>query len=345
MSTSGTVTYRPTINTVINDALAQVGAFDIESGGTPTAAQTAMALRMANYLVKTWGTRGMQLWERRWAVVFPQEGQGTYVLGSPGPAGDHATLTTPLDSNFIQTTLTTAAIAGATTIVVDSVTAQLNTVGSPGVTITSAYNIGIQLDDGTIQWTTVNGAPSGTTVTITAALTDSASSGNYVYCYQTKLIRPLRVTDAFVRQLSSSNGPAYNDTPVRIMSREEYNMFGQKYSQGTPVQIYYDPQSNTGNLYIYPVFQNVQQVLFIQFEKPIDDFASASDDFDMPQEWAEALMWNIAWRMGPAYEVSGVKMKQIQELAVMTYEQVDNWDQEIASLTIQPSNWPQMEGN
>lgn len=338
MAVSGTVTYRPTINTVINDALAQVGAFDIESGGTPTAAQTAMALRMANYLVKTWSTRGMQLWERRWGVIFPQLNQATFILGNPGPAGDHATLSTPMDSNFIQTTL--ASNASGTTADLTSIVSQLNTVGSPGVTVANGFNIGIELDNGTVQWTTVNGAPVGNVVTLTAALTDSASAGNYVYCYETKLIRPLRVTEAFVRQLNGNN-----DTPCRIMSRQEYNMFGQKSSAGTPVQLYYDPQSNTGNLYIYPVFQNVQQVLFIQFEKPIDDFATVSDDFDMPQEWAEALMWNMAWRMCPAYQVPTSQAKEIKELALFTYETIDGWDQEIASVQMQPSNWPMMEGN
>jgi hypothetical protein len=41
--------------------------------------------------------------------------------------------------------------------------------------VATTYNIGVQLDDGTFQWTTVNGAPSGFTVTLTAVLTDSAA--------------------------------------------------------------------------------------------------------------------------------------------------------------------------
>lgn len=334
MAVSGTITYRPTINTVINDALAQVGALDPESGLSPSASQTASALRMANSLVKTWGTRGLQLWERRYGVIFPQLNQGLFVLGSPGPAGDHACLTTPLNGGFVQTTLAANAVSGATTIEVASVTGQLNTVGNPAVSITSGYNIGIELDDGTLQWTTVNGAPSGTTVTLSAALTDDVTEGSYVYCYQTKLMRPLRIGDAFVRQVAGGN-----DTPCRIISREEYNRFGMKSSEGTPVQLYYDPQSNTGNLYTYPVFPNVQQLLFIQFEKPIDDFATASDDFDMPQEWAEALMWNIAWRMAPGYQVPTATMREIKELALYTYEQLDGWDQETASVYLQPSSW------
>jgi hypothetical protein len=340
LAVSGTITYRPTASTIITDALTQVGGIDPESGLGASATQTATALRMLNALVKTWGTRGLQLWERRYGVVFPQNGQGLFVLGSPGPAGDHACLTTPLNGGFIQTTLSADAASGATTISVTSVTGQLDTVGNPAVSITNAYNIGIELDDGTLQWTTVSGAPSGTTVTLAAALTDDAGEGNYVYCYQTKLIRPLRIVDAFVRQVAAGN-----DVPCRVMSREEYNRFGSKSSEGTPVQLYYDPQSNTGNLYIYPTFSSVQQLLFIQFEKPIDDFATTADDFDMPQEWAEALMWNLAWRLCPSYQTPKDTVKEIKELALFTYEQIDGWDQEVASMFLQPSTWPNMEGN
>ena len=335
MATSGTITYRPTAETIIQDALIQVGVIDPEAGGTPTATQTASALRMLNSIVKSRSTRGLQLWEQKYAVVFPQYEQGTFVLGSPGPAGDHACLSTPLNSGFVQTTLSADAASGDLTISVASITGQLDTVGNPAVSITSGYYIGIQLDDETLQWTTVNGAPSGTTVTLTNALTDTASEGNYVYCYQTKLFRPLRIKDAFVRQVAGGN-----DTPCRIMSREEYNRFGMKSSPGTPVQLYYDAQSNTGNLYTYPCFPNVQQLLFIQIEKPIDDFATVSNDFDMPQEWGEALMWNLAWRLAPSYEVSQTKMNQIKELAAYTYDMIDNWDQEVASVYLQPSRTP-----
>jgi hypothetical protein len=47
--------------------------------------------------------------------------------------------------------------------------------------VATTYNIGVQLDDGTFQWTTVNGAPSGSTVTLTAVLTDSAAPATWFW--------------------------------------------------------------------------------------------------------------------------------------------------------------------
>ena len=334
MATSGTVTYRASANTIINGALRSLGAIDPEDSAAPTATQTSGGLEALNMLVKSWSTNGLQLWERKYGVIFPQRNQGIYVLGSPGPAGDHACLTTPLNGGFVQTTLSSSASSGATTIVVTSVTGQLSTAGNTAVSITNAYNIGIQLDDGSTQWTTVSGAPSGTTVTLTAALTAAAASGNVVYCYQTKLFRPLRILDAFLRQTQQNN-----DTPIRLISRDEYNKFGMKSSRGASVQLYYDPQVNTGNLYVYPVPSLATQLIFIEFQKPIEDFSSASDDFDMPQEWADALKFNLARRLAPEYEVSQFKYNQIKDLADETFKAINNWDQETASINFQPSTW------
>lgn len=342
MATSGTVTYRTTRNDIINGALRILNAYDPENVSGPTANQITNSAEALNLMVKGWEALGLQLWERKYGVVFPQKGQGIFVLGSPGPAGDHGCLSTPMGSGFVQTTLSTSAGSGSSTIVVTA-TSGLSTTGITATSITTGYNIGIQLDGGTVQWTTVNGAPTGTTVTLATPLTGAATSGNYVYCYQTKLIRPLRILDAFIHQMTGA-GTGYptaggNQIPVRIISKDEYNRFGSKSSQGTPTQLAYDVQANSGFIYLYPTFLTNNQLLYIEFTKPIDDFTSSSDDYDMPQEWGEALKFNLALRMTPEYEVPREKYQQIKEQALQLLQQVKDYDQENASLLIQPWDW------
>lgn len=333
MAVSGVVTYRPNRNEIIKGALRLCQAYDFENAAGPTANQITFAAEALNQMVKAWETAGLQLWEKRWAVVFPQPSQGVFALGSPGPAGDHACLTTPLGvGGFVQTTLSADAAAAATTISVESITSE-STAGISAVTITDTYNIGIELDDGTLQWTTVSGAPAALVVTLATGLTSAASDGNNVFCYQTKLIRPLRITDGFVRNI-----PGANDTPCSLIPREWYNRFGYKASTGVPTQMYYDPQAFIGYLYIYPTFSVCDQVLYIEFQKPIDDFVNSTDDFDMPQEWAEALKFNLAMRIAPEYEISDKKFKQIVALAAASYDMIDNWDQENASVYMQANN-------
>jgi hypothetical protein len=342
MTTSGTVTFRNNRDEIIQGALRLCMAIDPENTAAITTTQTSNAAQALNQMVKGWEAIGLQLWERKTGVIFPQKSQGIFVLGSPGPAGDHACLSTPLGSGFVQTTLASAAASGASTIVVTTVTG-LSTTGITATSILTTYNIGIQLDGGSTQWTTVNGAPSGTTVTLTATLTGAAAAGNNVFCYQTKLTRPLRILDAFCHQLngSATGYPTSGGTkiPIRIISKDEYNRFGSASSTGTPVQLAYDPQTNAGHVYLYPIFDAATKLVYIEFTRAIDDFSSSSDDFDLPQEWGEALKYNLAWRIAPEYAMPKERYDMIKELALMTFDSVKGYDQEPASLLIQPWDW------
>jgi len=329
MATSGTVTFTVTRDQLITAALIECGVLDPEnSAATPTTAQINTASSVLNMMLKAWEARGLQLWEKRYAAVFLNYNQNTYILGSPGPAGDHATLTTPLNSNFVVTN----GNGSGTTITLTTISTTA-TPGTPAVTIASGWNIGIQQTNGSFFWTTVNGTPVGNVVTLTSS-SPSTVSNAIVYAYQTKLVRPLRITDGFLRQVANST-----DVPVLIIPREQYNRFGQKTSQGTSIQIMYDPQVNNGQLYVYPTPSTIPGILFIEIQKPIDDMSSASDNFDLPQEWFEAIKYALAFRLCASYGVPSEKVKLIKVLADESYEMVDGWDQEAASVYLMPNNW------
>lgn len=334
MASSGVLTFRLNRDQIIAQSLIKVGALDPENVSSVTASQTTNTANVLNLMIKAWETKGLQLWERKYGVIFTNKGQGVYVLGNPAPSGDHSSLTSNLlgVGGFIQTTLSVAAAAAAGSITLTTIT---NT-GTPGIadlSIATTFNIGIVLDSGTVQWTTVNGAPAGNVVTLTTPLTGAAAAGNKVYSYQTKLMRPLRVLDALYRQTAG------NDIPVRIISREEYNRFGLKTSQGTSIQAYYDPQVNSGFFSFYPVPSDSVGQMYIEFQRPIDDFVNSTDDFDLPQEWGEAIVWNLAMRLIPDYRVPELTANRIERLAGKFLKEVTDWDQEQASIYFQPNSW------
>lgn len=330
MATSGVMTFRLNRDQVLTQALINVAAVDPEQG-SPTANQITHSATHLNLMVKAWEAHSLQLWERKYGVVFPQKNQGLYVLGNPGPGGDHAVLTDNLNlGDFIQTTLSVAAAAAATSVTLTSIT-NVGTVGNPAITLATTWFIGIELDSGSLFWTTVNGAPAGNVVTLLTGLPSSASAGLTVYAYQTKLMRPLRILDAFYRQQGG------NDIPIRLISREEYNRFGVKTSQGTPIQLFYDPQINTGLVELYPQPTDVKGQIYIEFQKPIEDFVSSTDDFDFPQEWGEALIWNLSLRLCTPYRVPTEQYNRIALMAASSLDLVKNWDQEYSSVLFQPS--------
>ena len=83
MTTSNVQTYRTTRDQIIKGALRLVNAYDPENTAGPTPAQISNAAEALNLMVKTWEAHGLQLWERKWGVVFPRLNQGVYALGNP----------------------------------------------------------------------------------------------------------------------------------------------------------------------------------------------------------------------------------------------------------------------
>lgn len=343
MATSGLVTFRLNRDQIIIQALLKLGVLDPENTASITTNQTTFAAQTLNMMVKGWEAEGLQLWERKYGVIFPQKGQTVYVLGNPAPGGDHACLSTPLGSGFIRTTASTVIAAGGTSVTVaatDNSATAYATVGTPAITMANGDNIGIQQSDGTMFWTTIANVNTSTKViTLTAGPTVGSIVGAYITTYTTKLMRPLRILDGFTRQVQG------NDIPHLLIPRENYNRFGVKTSAGTSIQTYYDPQENVGHLYVYPTTKDVTQQIFIEFQKPIEDFNSSTDDFDLPQEWGEAVVWGLALRLAADYTIPDSKLKLVSGMAEKFFQRLDGYDQETGSIFIQPSQWAYYEGS
>ena len=307
MATSGSTDFLLTRNQIITEALALIRVASEEE--PLTAAMVEDASRSLNMMVKAWQADGLHLWTKTQGTLFLQQGQQSYVLG-PGST-DHAT------TSFAQTTLSASAAAGASTISVASASG-----------IATTYYIGIQLDGGTMQWTTVNGAPVGTT--LAAVLTGAAASGNTVFCYQTKIVRPVRIIDA---QRRDSEGV---DIPVDILERPDYFSQANKASRSYTNQIYYDRQNTNGRLYVWPTAEDVRDTLRFTFERPMDDFDDPENDPDLPPEWLEALVYNLAYRLAPKYSFPLQERAWLGAEAATMKQKVMSFDREFGSVFFQP---------
>jgi hypothetical protein len=313
MATSGTTTFSRNRDQLIASALRKVSAF--ESGETPDAQSVQDASDALNAMVKHWQATGIEIWEVTEAILFPQLGQVRYSLGTTST--DHAT------ESYVETALTTAATLGAGTVVLDSVTG-----------VATTYHIGVQLDDGTIQWTTVNGAPSGTTVTLAAVLTDTAALGNRVLVYQTNLTRPLRVLDARRYNFDSAI-----DVPLGEMDRIEYQEMPNKTATGAVNSFFYDRRTNTlGYIYLWPSPATVDEAIKMTIARPIQDFTVAGDDADLPQEWIRAIEWGLADEIADEYDVPEPKRTRIERRAAQFLAEANWHERELISFELVPDN-------
>jgi hypothetical protein len=262
-------------------------------------------------MVKSWINQGIGLWAVQTASLFLVKDQGSYTMSS---TGDHIT------DSWSSTQLSTAAVSTDTTIEVDSITG-----------ISDGDYIGIILDDNTAHWTTVNGAPSGTTVTLTDAITGAAAIDNNVYFYTTKSGAAEAIIDA-VHRIASSN----SDRPMNIIARADYyNNYGNKTSNGSPTEIYVDDQLDSTVLRIYPEPDTSLNRIEFTYQRTLEDFDAATDTPDFPQAWYEALCWNLAKRLMVKYGTPREMRMEIRQAAMETLSDAMSFDSENASLYLE----------
>lgn len=159
--------------------------------------------------------------------------------------------------------------------------------------------------------------------------------------------RPLSIQHAWLRD--STVTPAVDHT-LRIISREEYNMLSTKESSGTPNCLFYDPEydvpgSNSGatakgKIYLWPEpdtsAASTYDLYFI-YTRPIQDFSGLTDNIDFPQEWYNAIMWNLALMLSFSYQVPLMKLDRIRAMAKETLELAMSWDRETTSVFLSPA--------
>ena len=131
--------------------------------------------------------------------------------------------------------------------------------------------------------------------------------------------KPLKVIQSYNHNVTSNV-----DIPMRILTKQEYNMLGNKTSSGNPIQIYYEPLSDYGILHVFPVPSTTEQtanVITIYYQRPFEDFDAGTDTPDFPQEWYDAITYGLATRLAPEYGLDATSRKTLwQEMSVIKQE-------------------------
>ena len=271
MARSGSDNYAVTRNDIINSALRKIG--QLAEGETASAQQINDGAMDLESMAKHWQAAGLHLWKYEEMILFLVLDQKSYDIG---PTTTENWLKA---SDLVETTTTADAAISATSISVTSITG-----------ISNGDFIGIITDDSTIHWTTVNGAPSGSTVTLTTGLDVAATSGAVVYAYTNKAVRPLEITQTRTQIDGNS------EITHQMLSRDEYFGLANKAATGSAIQFYYNPRLDNGRLYPWPTSDNEREFLNITSQIQIEDFDGSGNNPDLPIEWADPLVWGLAKR-------------------------------------------------
>jgi hypothetical protein len=146
--------------------------------------------------------------------------------------------------------------------------------------------------------------------------------------------KPLRVLSVRRRQSGI-------DVPMNEMARQDYfNQPTKTTSPSTPNSFYYDPQTTTGTLYVWPAPSTASATLYTLYLtvlRRIEDVISSNDDIDAPQEWQQGLIWLLANDLETEYPVNDSRLAQkIEKQADFWWAKAKAWDNEPASIFIQP---------
>lgn len=286
-------------NDIIDAALEIIGAKAADESAQ--AADVSIAEKFLNRMVKRLQATGAHLWTRNEATLFISAGVISYQIGGTANATE----------NFGETTTTADLTAGETTIPVDSIT-----------DIIIGDELGVRLDDGTINFSPVVSI-GVSDVVITTGLVSASTSGKRVYFYTTRIEKALRIPDA--RRKNSGQ-----EIAMIQMGRIDYLDLPNKESQGTPVQYYYDPKQNTGTLFLWPSPAVDETLVTFTYYKPLDIFDNANDQAEFPDEWIEALIFGLADRL--FYPFSQPKPQGFREDAYQAINDALDWDQGDASM-------------
>lgn len=148
--------------------------------------------------------------------------------------------------------------------------------------------------------------------------------------------KPLRLIQAILRNTSVS---PYIDIPLQILSKQEYNTLGSKFSTGTANSIYLNPGLTSSEVKVFltpdtATATNYSVIMTVQ--RPLYDISASGDTPDFPNEWMNALVWGLADQLAIEY---GLPVNHRQEIALRAEKYRNllmDWDVENESVFFQP---------
>lgn len=135
--------------------------------------------------------------------------------------------------------------------------------------------------------------------------------------------RPLKVLYA---DRVHTNGTS---TSLTWVSRTEFASLPA--STGTPTSYHYEPTLDNGTLHVWPTPVAADATSFdivLMVQAPLEDMDNGTDDFDFPQEWLEAITYNLAHRLAPRMALEKGERQLLKQDADDALELVLGYDRE-----------------
>lgn len=301
--------FQMTLSEVISDSLGiiQIGV----DGEAIEPEYYSRMINVVNRAILEMQAQGLHLTSYKVGYLFLQPDQYKYIIEDENSTNEYWTRTLSADEATGQTTLS---ISDVTDLEVDD-------------------TIGITLDDGTIQWTTVNSIDSlNTTVTVADALTGDASSGNYLINYRVPLRQISRIHQIWRRD------NYVTDIPITMISQQEYDVLPYKTtSNGVPSISYYYRGLPKGTLFLWPLPSTGVPIIGFWYECKIGQMKEPTDAMDFDQFYYPAFTYLCALRACDTFGVSSEIKMSVKDTYEELMAQALTYDDENTPVKISPN--------
>ena len=123
-------------------------------------------------------------------------------------------------------------------------------------------------------------------------------------------VRPMSIANAY---LEDSDGYSY---PLKLVAAKDYNKVGTKTLEGRPKSLYFIPEYSLAKIIFNKEADEIYTAYF-EFIKHLTEFAAIGTTVALPNEYKEALVYNLAIRLA---ENNSVELSQsVILLAQTTY--------------------------
>jgi len=141
-------------------------------------------------------------------------------------------------------------------------------------------------------------------------------------------------------QASRVESTGATNVPMEIKTHYDYNLLPVNATAGEPVNVFYQPFSTYGTLNLWPTPSDSNTVIKLTYQRPFEDMTLATDDFDFPAYWTEALIFGLAWRLSYEYGTPIIDRQELQKVAEFFHQQALSFGTEEGSMYFQPnSDW------
>jgi hypothetical protein len=143
---------------------------------------------------------------------------------------------------------------------------------------------------------------------------------------------PLKMLQAY-----RSDSGASTRIPIEIVSDYNFNLYPSN-SSGFPIQLSYQPKVNLGTIKLWPTpdATAATSTITIVYQRPTEYMSTSTDTLDVPEEWTNAIIYNLATRLAPEWGVPLPDRDHLKKEAKEMLDRALEFGQEDGSLFFQP---------